>query len=491
MITNPLFYALIKNWKLPLACVGLAVLIFGVCLLGILMRPIAQLSSFWLANAVLAGVMVRVPLLQCLWGWLAAMFGFVSADLITGTQLQLIPTLWFSVCNLSDAAVAAWVLLQADEPTRRLQSCFSMLLILGASCISGLVGSLLACIVIVNYFNSTFEYSILLWFSGELFNMMAVLPIMLTASLQVNWREWISTERENPHLRHSLLIVFLTLFAVIISESVSHFYPGPGSLIYSAPALILCALTWRTFPCCVLISLISCWRLILMIVDSHSYDMQVVSNIVSLKVGISLMATGPLAVVCATAVSNTRLNTLKKLATFDHLTGVFSRGAFLTESTNILRRLATKSAPVAVMMLDIDYFKKINDLYGHAAGDDVLKIFSKAIAAQLRKGDLFGRLGGEEFAVLLPETNAIDAEHIAQRLIETVRNVTIPLSGISPSNTPFNQFTFTVSVGVISYNKTFPDINIEMLLSQADMFLYSAKNTGRDKLVIVEETGIA
>lgn len=69
--------------------------------------------------------------------------------------------------------------------------------------------------------------------------------------------------------------------------------------------------------------------------------------------------------------------------------------------------------------------------------------------------------------------------------------MTIPLSGISPSNTPFNQFTFTVSVGVISYNKTFPDINIEMLLSQADMFLYSAKNTGRDKLVIVEETGIA
>jgi len=159
------------------------------------------------------------------------------------------------------------------------------------------------------------------------------------------------------------------------------------------------------------------------------------------------------------------------LANTDALTGALSRRNFLALAEQELARASRYQLPLMVLMLDLDHFKQINDHYGHAAGDAVLQGFVKTVAAVLRESDLIGRLGGEEFAVLLPSTSADGGTALAQRIIESVRANPVEYAG--------EQIRFTVSIGggCRGSETSFP-----ALLSQADTALYRAKGAGRDRL---------
>ena len=126
-----------------------------------------------------------------------------------------------------------------------------------------------------------------------------------------------------------------------------------------------------------------------------------------------------------------------------------------------------------MLMLDIDHFKLINDRYGHKVGDIVLKAVADLCHATFRDVDILGRLGGEEFAVLLPETDQPFAIEAAERLRDTITNARIPLAGGLP-------VTFSVSIGVSSMQS--PDDNIDVLLNLADKALYAAKESGRNRV---------
>lgn len=163
-------------------------------------------------------------------------------------------------------------------------------------------------------------------------------------------------------------------------------------------------------------------------------------------------------------------------ANTDALTGVNNRRCFLEQAEQELRRAQRFKRAVSVMMIDIDYFKPINDRFGHAAGDAVLQGVVKAALESLRQSDVMGRLGGEEFAVLLPETNleaALDVAnrlraHIAERPVVTV-DAAVPC---------------TVSVGVAELAPH--DTTIDALLHRADTALYRAKEQGRNRVVGAE-----
>ena len=124
--------------------------------------------------------------------------------------------------------------------------------------------------------------------------------------------------------------------------------------------------------------------------------------------------------------------------------------------------------------MDLDHFKKINDLYGHAAGDEVLKVFVRTVSEVLRESDFIGRIGGEEFAVLLPNTTHDGGCSLAQRIIESVSKQGAVFEG--------KKIFYTVSIGAgcLSSHKNFSD-----LLGDADAALYRAKNAGRNRLEIV------
>lgn len=164
---------------------------------------------------------------------------------------------------------------------------------------------------------------------------------------------------------------------------------------------------------------------------------------------------------------------LRRLATTDSLTGTLNRGSFLDRAAEEIARARRYQRPLALIAIDLDHFKTINDRYGHAAGDLCLRAFADTCLACLRRADRLGRLGGEEFAVLLPETGLPAALGVAERIREHIAGLAIPLDTGTAG--------FTVSAGIARLT---PDIDsLDELLARADRALYRAKDTGRNRVV--------
>lgn len=166
---------------------------------------------------------------------------------------------------------------------------------------------------------------------------------------------------------------------------------------------------------------------------------------------------------------------VQALASTDALTGLLNRRAFMARLGDQQARLQRQElARSSVLMLDLDHFKRINDAYGHAAGDAVLHQFGTVLAGEIRKIDSAGRIGGEEFAILLPETEPQAAFNFAERL-----RVLVAQSEISHEELTLS---ITVSIGIASL--TASDSDAGMALLRADRALYEAKHAGRNRVVI-------
>ena len=165
---------------------------------------------------------------------------------------------------------------------------------------------------------------------------------------------------------------------------------------------------------------------------------------------------------------------LKNLAAKDSLTGILNRGSFYDYAHPLLIGSQRRGAPASFILMDIDRFKIINDTHGHFVGDKVLVHFAHLTEELLRKPDLFGRIGGEEFAIFLPDTESDEAFRLADDIRKTVGASVLDVDG--------ETITYTISLGVASSEPR--DISVDELLKRADLKLYEAKNKGRDRVQI-------
>ncbi len=164
---------------------------------------------------------------------------------------------------------------------------------------------------------------------------------------------------------------------------------------------------------------------------------------------------------------------LGKLATLDPLTGAFNRRLLEEEASRLQARSTRTGSPMAVMMIDVDHFKDVNDRYGHQVGDRVLQLLAKTIETEIRTGDYFARYGGEEFCILLPATLEEEAYVLAERLREVYADCASLFEG--------KPLQSTLSIGIADSVDVGPEFNL--LLQAADQALYDAKKTGRNKVV--------
>jgi diguanylate cyclase (GGDEF)-like protein len=174
-------------------------------------------------------------------------------------------------------------------------------------------------------------------------------------------------------------------------------------------------------------------------------------------------------------VSERAVTVHKTAASMDPLTGMFNRRGFSEATARVIEREANAGRPVTVLIFDIDHFKSINDRFGHPAGDEILKLFSTVVVNSLRITDISGRIGGEEFAALLPcslEEGVLAAERVRE---------TFAASGIAVDEGPVDT---TVSIGVAGGPA---GTELEVLLAAADTALYQAKRTGRNRVEAAEE----
>ncbi|MDQ2103595.1 diguanylate cyclase [Azospirillum isscasi] len=169
---------------------------------------------------------------------------------------------------------------------------------------------------------------------------------------------------------------------------------------------------------------------------------------------------------------------LERLATTDSLTGALNRGRFMARAAEEVARARRNSRPLSAIMLDIDHFKKVNDTHGHATGDEAIRTVVRVCRSMVRGVDVLGRLGGEEFAILLPETPPQGAALLAERLRRTLAETDVRIANGAGAG---SALTFTVSIGVSALR---PDEEaVSAVLARADAALYRAKNGGRNRVV--------
>ena len=160
------------------------------------------------------------------------------------------------------------------------------------------------------------------------------------------------------------------------------------------------------------------------------------------------------------------------LAMTDALTGTLNRRAFIDRANQEMARISRNGSQATILVFDLDRFKRINDQFGHAGGDQALKQFVNIVQEQLRTADVFGRLGGEEFGAILPETPLECGIRIADRLREAVASRAVEHDRIA--------FTFTVSIGCAPFG--LESGALEAVLASADRALYRAKTGGRNRV---------
>ena len=164
---------------------------------------------------------------------------------------------------------------------------------------------------------------------------------------------------------------------------------------------------------------------------------------------------------------------LFELATIDPLTGCANRRHFVARAQDLIALGRRSGAPVTLMIIDLDEFKRVNDIYGHPAGDTMLRMIGRIGREHIRATDLLGRIGGEEFALLMPDTDAEGAKHFAERLREAV--------GLEEAHVEGTILRITISLGVAEQR---PDESFDALYARADTALYAAKEGGRNRVVV-------
>lgn len=174
-------------------------------------------------------------------------------------------------------------------------------------------------------------------------------------------------------------------------------------------------------------------------------------------------------------VSERTLNAHKAAAAIDPLTGLFNRRGFSEATSRMIEREAKAGRPVSVLIFDIDHFKSINDRFGHPTGDEILKLFSNVVTNSLRLTDLVGRIGGEEFAAMLP-CSVDEAACVADRVREAFATC-----GVAIDDAPLDT---TVSIGVSGGPA---GTELDVLLASADTALYQAKRAGRNRVEVATE----
>lgn len=448
--------------------INLFMLAFLLSLIGIFTRPLGALSLFWPVNAILLGLLLRKPDYATLVGWAAIYFGMIAADLTTGEGWPL--ALWLNACNMVLIVTGYVVMLLLPKAQRRLGKPQAILYMFTACLLGAAISATLSVLRNDSLYYSTVFMAWGAWFSEQFSTNLLILPVILAAPrlkqllrIQIGW-QWRTS---------------MPLLALLCSLAFSLYIGGPGAIAFPIPALLWCAVRYPLFSVTLLTLLTGVAEIISVSTNIMLYQIPgpngaVLDSLMSARLGIAMLAMGPLILASALAVNRKLLRQLEHSANHDFLTGALERSAFMRNARELLEyKYQTKEA-VSLLLIDIDHFKLINDMYDHVIGDRVLTTFSHILRRELRHDQLFGRLGGEEFAIMMPRALAAQGVALGEYLRKRVESADMDPAGKAP-------LRITISVGVASLAMNEAK-SLEQLMNMADVALYRAKSQGHNRV---------
>ena len=441
----------------------LGALVFAAALAGIWARPIGFLSAIWPANALLLGCLLHRPDWLRPSSTLAVFIAYICADLVTGSRPDV--AILLSVANMAGVAAAWGIMRRRGNETIFMQRQASALLLFLGCGTASLVSACIGGPVLSAAFEMPPLKAFSMWISSEWMNYMVVLPPLLA------WPTRKLSQRPSDSRPSPLKV--LPLLAVIALEAISYWLGGPGALAFSLPALLWCALSYRVFTLTLITSVLCLSKTAVVSLASFSFTPDHFLETVSFRLGLCMLILGPMAVASAQFARTALMRQLRHAVNHDFLTDTLTRGALLNQGQRLLERCAFNGESAAVLMLDLDHFKRVNDSYGHGGGDQLLRSFSALLTQSLRGQDVVGRMGGEEFAVVLPQVDKATALQIADRINQATRELRVIFG--------HDTIEATVSIGMAHVQAMTQQHTLSLLLHDADQALYQAKTLGRDQ----------
>lgn len=444
-------------------------IVFLTALIGLIFQSLDGVFAFWPANAVFLGLLIRVPGMATPAGFLSAAAAYFLAGVSIDNPVPA--SIAFSAINLASVATACLLYKRHAEDIRRLRRVAAIPVLLLNSLIAASVAAVSSALLAPS---SAYDSSMPAGWPRlviEFVNHLAILPLILSAP-QISWR-WLDRRRYGAldlDWRRSLPVLFL-----LLCGAMSLLIRGPFALLIPLPALLWCALRYSVFGTALLCLGCSTWTLLLISTGIVHLPARggLMEHALSARLVVGLIGFAPVIVAVSAAARKELLRQLLDIASRDALTGLLNRHTFRDRCNLVLNQLRLDQKAASLLIINIDHFRLINEERGHMVGDQVLGGFSTTVSACLRATDLFGRLGADEFAVLLVDCAGDNARMVAERIRSTVAATPIGMGNQL-------QLQITVSIGIAPATITQSDI--EALLLAADSALYRAKKSGRNRI---------
>ena len=442
--------------------------IFCACLIGTVTRYGGELATVWPANALLMGWMLRQRRLAGPAGWSVAILAYLAADHLAGASLEM--SLHLTAANLACAATGYQLLRRSRRFNRLLLGPESVMTLILAALAAATVSALVALPSMRFVVDDDPAHAFSFWAISELAALFTVLPLTLMAYLPR--RGGLSTGTGRPerwlHAAPALSLLGSLLLAMQLG--------GPGAILFPLPALLWCALVYRPGTAMSLSLVQTLWTLHAIAVGwlplgALALDLEAV---ISIRLAVAMMAIAPLLTVAMQASRQRMRQALAHAAHHDDLTGLPSRAGFFARTGEYLGS-ADLDRGTCVLLVDLDHFKQVNDRHGHAAGDRILADVSHRLRLATPTQAVLGRLGGEEFGILLQDCDLEAATAVAHRVASAINEQPFMLqAGLPP-------LALSVSVGVAQLREE-DSLHIDTLLHRAGQALQRAQSAGRSRV---------
>jgi diguanylate cyclase (GGDEF)-like protein len=445
-------------------------------------RQAGNIATLWPPNGLLVAALLLAR--QQRWGqiFLAGAIGSLAANLLHDSTV--VASCSITIANLLEALIAATIIRRWCGTRGLFHNSSDVIVLIGAAVVAAVVAGLVSASAATVLSGAPFERILVKWVLGDVLGLLVVMPIAVIAHDVIKYGPDLMMARGSQIEAAILLGVVLAVSLAVYSPNV------PPIQFLVMPAVLLTS--FRLGPlgaalATVIVAIVGSLGTVLTATALSSSPDAVTLRVFNFQLNLAVLFLTALPIGAAMAQraqleqdltdekerADRFAEAMVSLANMDDLTGLSTRRSFLEQLDLMATQAAMKDEPLTLAMIDIDYFKPVNDHHGHAVGDALLTAIGAACRSAVRSDDVIGRLGGEEFAMLMPVTDQQSAFRIVDRLRDAVSRIAIP----TPDG---KSVSVTISVGLA----TFRDQQIDQLLLDADRALYLAKERGRNRVEV-------